>query len=90
MAERRQKMENMSPEERAKMKAEHEQKKEKRQEKYNNASPEEKARMEKRHAVMEKLSPEQKKAVHAERERHRAAMKQIIGVDLMPAHPAGE
>ncbi len=96
MMERRQKMENMSPEEREKMKAEHQErkgeraeKKEKREERFNNASTEEKARMEKRHAVMEKLTSEQKKAAKSEMERHRAAMKQITGADLMPPAPEG-
>jgi Spy/CpxP family protein refolding chaperone len=94
MMERRQKMENMSPEEREKMKATHQerkedrsQKKEQREERYSNASPEEKGRMDQRHAIMEKLTPEQRKAAKAEMERHRAAMKQITGVDMMPQSP---
>ncbi len=89
MVERRQKFENMSPEEREKMKAQHQERKGEREEKYNNASPEQKARMDKRHAIMEKLTPDQRKAAKAEMERHRAAMKQITGVDMAPPAPEG-
>ena len=86
MAER-EKRGAMSPEEREKMKAGKSERKEQQQEKFNNASPEEKAKMEQRRGVMEKHSPEKREAVKAEMERHRAAMKQITGVDLVPAAP---
>ena len=60
------------------------------QERGSNSS-DQRAKMEQHRALMEKLTPEQKKAVKAEMERHRAAMKQITGVDLpMPPMPPME
>ncbi len=81
MMEHKEKMANMSPEEREKMKQMHEEKKEAREERRNNASPEEKAKMEKRHEMMEKLSPQQREAAKQEMERHRAEMKKITGFE---------
>jgi hypothetical protein len=66
-----------------------EQKYQQRQERYKNASPEQQQKMDQRHEIMQKLTEEQKKAVKAEMERHRAAMKQITGYDLVPAAPEG-
>lgn len=48
-----------------------------RKAKHDSATPEQKARMD----AMEKLTPEQKEAAHKEKERHRAEMKRITGID---------
>ena len=62
----------------------HEEMREKRMEKFKEASPEEKAKMEKHHEMMEKLSPEQRKDVRQERERHMQEMKKITGNEMPP------
>lgn len=83
----REKYRNASLEEKKQILQNKEKKLDEKAAKYNNASPEEKARMDAHREMMQKLSPEQREAVKKERERHRAAMKSITGVE-MPTPPS--
>lgn len=60
--------------------------KQKFEEKLEKASPEQRARMEKHRQIMEKLTPEKRKELKAEIQRHRGEVKRITGEEppMMP------